>query len=176
MTDTTLLGIVGQLDAQQAALNHLLDESGGEITDDIRASVDALFAALAQSREDFDAKAVGYIHIIRDRRNRAEVLRHERDRLSRKAATLEKLADELETRLLGAMQHLSVTRAGTDAAGVRIQRNPPSIGAVEFAMLPPEYLRTKVEIDRAALLAALKDGKAIAGARLAETTYHLRFV
>jgi len=88
----TLLDIA----ADMAALDELLAESGGEITPDTEATLDAFFA---ETEANLSEKVDAYCRLISEMEARAEVRKAEAKRLADRARVDENAADALRERL-----------------------------------------------------------------------------
>ncbi len=172
------------------ALEELLDETGGDISDPrCEAAFDQFAAELAS---DFNRKADGYAGFIAEQTALAEVRKTESDRLLKRSKISKNLADALKTRLKIAMDTLGKTKHETTRYKLSVC-NPGGIKPIHimdtFEKNPetlPEKYRRKVEsfvIDKDAIradleAAATKEGTLItnnaAGEEVAFATWKTR--
>lgn len=157
---------------QVVAIFEVIDEADGEITPEIGAQLDALFASREQKVEIYaalcrrwDAEAKACDEVIAPY---SALAQRKRSRVKR-----------LKTRLFDAMQATKTTRIETPTVTAAIQANGGKAALVLTTEEPPadapaEYVRVKREWNREAIEAALAEGKKLGFAKL-ERGEHLRF-
>jgi hypothetical protein len=71
---------------------------------------------------------------------------------------------------------VKMDRVSTDSGVMKIAKNPPKVVITEADKIPSEYQKQiiKIDIDKAAIKAAIKSGKTVEGARL-EQGYRLAY-
>lgn len=171
-----------EISADLAALDALLDDLGGDVSDAAaEAAIDQWFAELGAER---DRKLDAYAGLIRDCETLAEAARAESVRLAALSAQRRSKAERLKARLKYFLEQHQITKLNTERFSFNVQRNggnPP----VEFtqlitdvrAQLPERFIRVipeQYEMDRSAILDALRSGEALDFARLGEKGTHLR--
>ncbi len=74
------------------------------------------------------------------------------------------------------MEQADVQKIESPTVTLRIQKNPPSVEILAEDQLPARFIKIKqiTEIDKTGMLAALKNGEAVTGARLVTEKTHLR--
>lgn len=154
--------------AYRNALAAFDDESLQLSPDVIRDTLDGLIGAL----EDKAAAVAAYVLNLEAE---AEAVAAAEARLKARRQSLEKRAAWLRDYLKTNMEAAGVTEiaAADRTFRVRIRMNPEAVELDEsLPELPAEYVREKVirEPDKAAILAALKAGKEVPGARLVRRT------
>lgn len=88
-----------------------------------------------------------------------EQLSERRKRHERRAETLRSLAYRI-------MAAADLTRVTLPEATLSLRPAPPKVVITDEASIPPVYLRTRIEPDKAAIRDALKSGEPVAGAAL----------
>lgn len=139
---------------QLGTIDFLIEESGGELTPDIEAQLDALEGAL-------DDKAERIACLIREKQRHAEAAKAEADRLRRVQQVAERSADGLKQYLMRCLQAAGRTRAGGPIGGARIQASPPAARCqFDGVNIPGPYRREAVtfSFDARAALADFKAG------------------
>ena len=142
----TLLEADPQLRDDDALFADMLDGEGGDAVDLLRAALRASLEADAQARA---CKA--RIGQLAERQRRHEG----------RAAALEGAVHQ-------AMRDLGIPRLRDAEFTASRREGGERVEVADAALLPPAYVRTRQEPDKAALLAALKAGQAIPGAVLAQ--------
>lgn len=156
------------ISADMQALDDLLAEVGGDVTDPKVASiVDAWFEELDHS---LSAKVDNYAALISSMRARADVRRAEAERLARRAQVDEASADWLAARLLAALDARGMKKIETDRYAVSVVGNGGKAPLLLDAEIPAEWTKTvtKVEPDRERIRLAIESGQAVPFARLGE--------
>ena len=158
-----------ELTQEWAEIQDALIDSGGELTPEIEARLDALPGAL-------QVKADGYCYVIQQLLRSADAAKAEADRLSELARVRKNAADRLKDRLKSAMETTGQLKLESDRFKVRVQKNGrPSIAWTgEPDALPCEYSRVAVSLDGQAAYEAWKAGRELPeGFKVTEGT-HLR--
>lgn len=146
----------------------LFDEADGNAAE-IDLAIDRWLADLeAEQGHKFDS----YLNLIRQRRMEAAAARAEKEQWAAKEKACESLAKHLEARLLRHLEATGQTKV-TTASGrvVSVQKNG-GVQPVEIkpgvlpADVPAEFHRHTIEIDKAAVRAALTEGRELAWAEL----------
>jgi hypothetical protein len=156
---------------QVVSLLEEIDVADGEITPEVGARLDALFA----SREE---KIDAYAAVCRLFIEEAEACKRYATSYTDRAAQKLERVKRLKLRLFDAMQQMQTTRIAGKTATAAIQVNGQA--SLELtteeppADAPAEYVKVKREWDREAIRAALTEGKELSFATL-KRGEHLRF-
>lgn len=125
---------------------------------------------------EIEEKADGYAKVIRQLEGQAEMAKFEKDRLSQKETTCRNAAKDLKRRLEEAMVQTDKKKFKTELFSFGIQKNAPSVAVENETRLmewagryKPDFIRTKKELDKKAILDALKSGEEIKYARLQQS-------
>lgn len=148
----TTLYAIGQ---EWQRLMYALDDTGGEVTDDIALALDVFDV-------DERQKITGYCQVIATYGARSQAKRAEAQRLQEAAQREQKAADGLRERLLAHLQLTGRDRVETDLFTVAIRNNPPAVVVdVPAELLPERFRRTRIitEPVKGELLAAYKRGE-----------------
>lgn len=154
-----------ELIREAAEIELRLMESGGEITDEImndlemhelnlRQKVDAYGAVLSQ----LDAREA---HAVAKMREWGEVVN-----------ACDRARENLKSRLGLALEAMASNELIGHEYKVARQKNPPKVKVTDETKIPGSYLITKTEtsIDKRSMLEAMKQGQAVPGAELEQTT------
>lgn len=135
--------------------------SEGEIPEDVyKDTVDSLGA---ENAIDDVVKA------IRNKQAEVEMFKAEADKLDEKAAAAQKSVESLKKLILDYMRATDQKKTGTGLFTVS-RRSSKSCELTDETKIPEQYLIPQpAKIDKKAILAELKEGKEIAGARLKES-------
>jgi len=163
------------------ALEELMEETGGDISDPRAEAAFDQFAAELQS--DFNRKADGYAGYIAELTARSEARKEESDRLLQRSKIDGNLAKSLKDRLKIAMESLGKQKHETTRYKLSVCKagGKPSIRiADDFAIQPeklPEQFRltvTTVKPDSEKIRAALEAGEHLEFASILEKSTYLR--
>ena len=162
----TLMEISSELDR----LNMLLDDSDGEITDEVSAEIDKALG-------DLHGKADSYVAIVRELELRADAREHEAERLGKLIAADRNTAKALRSRLKDAMEFTGQRKIETTRFRLSVCKNggkapvdvhePPE-------QIPPAYQRVTVAADIDAIRDELERGTELSFAVLVARSTHLR--
>lgn len=166
-----------ELDQESAALEALLADLGGDVTDEEAERI--IDQWLAENEKKLAEKIDGYATLIRQAEGRAKLREEEGDRLRRLAAVDANLAKRMKERLRHFMTEKGLTRLDGKYYRVTIATNgghQPIEVLVSPNDLPEWAKRTTVEADHGALREALvKNPEQAAGlARLLPRGNHVR--
>jgi Siphovirus Gp157 len=135
---------------------------------------DQFRAELSVIGEKFDDKVIGYCAIRNELLAEAKAVGELVERLLKRKRTLESNAEHLGMCVKENMEMVGVVRINSPALVVSIQRNPPQIDILDEGSIPKDYWRQPKPqlptVDRVAVLAALKAGSDVPGARMIQTT------
>lgn len=175
-----------EIGADLNALNDLLEETGGEVTDiEVEKAIDKW---LSENRDNLAAKLDGYAHII-DRlehsagfwKNEAAYYGKEAARLKGHVQTNEANIARLKRRLCEFFLFMGMQKIETPLHKFSIQSNggeKPLVYPTEWNdrpnLIPAEYQKTITILDKEKLRTALEMGQEIEGCKIGEPGYHLR--
>lgn len=130
-----------------------LINSGGEITEEIQALLDSI-------DDNLESKAANYIRIIKNFEHMAQGLKEEAARLQARRKVHENAVERLKGSLLYALKATGQRSIETNLGRVTAMRasTPKYVLNVDLEDLPEEFVRTKSEVDMAAIREAIKDG------------------
>ena len=137
-----------------------IDEAGGELTPELE-------AMLRITEERMMEKAGDFVEAIKE----AEAIAQLADLRIKEAqavkARMKNRAQRLKETLKGAMEQFGVERLplGMHSLGFRRSR---AVEITDEAKVPNRYVKVATSIDKASLLADLKAGRVVEGARLVE--------
>lgn len=154
------------LAADMLALHDLLEECGGDITNEATAAaVDAWFA---ENKERLHEKVDSYVALIREYEARSVALKAEADRLISRRRTTDNAIDGLKTRLQMAMEAMGTAKIDTDENTVQIQANggKPAMDIIDEDAIPEEFGELAWTLNKDKVRAALEAGQAVPGAVL----------
>jgi predicted metal-dependent peptidase len=89
---------------------------------------------------------------------------------------MESRAETVKKVYMDGLAKVKMDRVSTDSGVMKIAKNPPKVVITEADKIPSEYQKQiiKIDIDKAAIKAAIKAGKTVEGARL-EQGYRLAY-
>ena len=165
MNEISLYHLVGELEA----INEDLIFSGGELTPEIEAKLDACGLALKE-------RAQGIIRWTIDLEGKQNAIEREIARLEHLKAAVARKSNGLREYVHTSMIRADIDKIELPTMTISVQKNPPSLELVNADSVPAEYVTFKQEkvIDRRAMLADLKAGKVIPCARLNTSKTHLK--
>lgn len=157
-----------EITGKYGLLMERLEEEGTDVEE-----VLALFDDL---KEDLKEKADGYGRVRATYKAQIDALRTEEKRLADKRRHLEKIVDNLESRLFEAMQKMDTKRIDTDLFSFRIQKNGGVAPVIitEPDKIPPEYLNVTVKPDLKAIAEYIEETGDVSFAELGDKGESLR--
>jgi hypothetical protein len=158
-----------ELSTELATINDEIISADGELTPDLEARLDGVSL-------DFRAKSQGIAKWTLDIAGVETMIETEINRLQRKKKAAENLRTRLKAYIKGCMEQADVQKIESPTINLRIQKNTPSVDILAEDQIPAKFIRiTQVtELDKAGMLAALKNGEDVPGARLITERTHLR--
>lgn len=128
-----------------------------------------LAEAIEQVTDEIENKADAYATIIKRFESNIDLIKDEKKRLSDKQITHENAIARLKSNLEYTMRLQDKPKFKTDRFSYNIQKNAPSVEITNEELITEDYIKVKKEIDKRAILAELKAGKEVAGAKLKQT-------
>lgn len=121
-------------------------------------------------QEQFEQKAEGYAHVIKNLEADVAMFKAEEDNFKDKKQAAQKKLDYVKDNIMTAMSVTGQTSVKSGALTLEIRKNPESV-KVDEDMLPKKYFNKKVTLapDKKTLKELLKSGKNIKGAELIRT-------
>lgn len=168
-----------QISNDLLALEAILAEVGGEITDDdAGAALEKFFDELGAER---DAKIDNYCALIRELEARAEAREAEAKRLTALAGSDANNAKRLKNRLKAFFEIQEISKLDTARFRVAVQKNGGALPLVipaewddDPAAAPEAFQRRTIVLDREAIREAIRNDEETHGASLGERGTHLR--
>ena len=141
-----------------AYLIDALDEDGD--ASDGHAHLDALSDAI-------DAKATSIAHVLAQLDAEADALRVEEKRLAARRQARERRAESLRDYLRMSLDAAGVAKLKTTTHTISVGDGPQRVVVEDEGSVPAEFLRTKIEIDKRAILVAMQTlGECVPGTRV----------
>lgn len=143
------------------AYAYLIDalDDDGDATDG-HAHLDALSDAI-------DAKAAAIAHVLAQLDAEAEVMRAEEKRLAARRQARERRAESLRDYLRMSLDAAGVPKIKTSTHTISVGDGPQRVVVEDEGAIPAEFLRTKIEIDKRAILVAMQtNGECVPGTRV----------
>lgn len=168
-----------ELSQDLLALEALLTETGGEITDDdAGAALERWFDELGEQR---DAKIDGYCQLILEITARHNARKAEIARLGELIAGDAKAIDRLKARLKGFFEAQGIKKLETARFRLSVQGNGGALPLIvpeawekEPASAPEAFQRRVIQLDKEAIREAIRNDDETHGASLGERANHLR--
>lgn len=163
-----------EIDADLLALEDLLLELGGDVTDEeANAAIDAW---LNETQEAVSKKLNGYASLIKELEGRSQIRDAESERLHRLALLDENAAKRLKERLRWFMENRHLPEVQTALFRLRLTKNGGRQAITLTDTVPNEYMMVVREVDYTKIRAALEAGQKLPFARLEERGKHVRIV
>lgn len=158
-----------EISKELAVINDEIISADGDLSTELEARLDSVSL-------DFRAKSQGIAKWTLDIAGTEQAIDEEIARLQRRKKVAENLRSRLTAYIKACMEQADVQKIEWPTITLRIQRNPPSVEVTDADKVPAKYTRIKqiTEIDKKAMLSALKDGEQVDGARLVDDKTHLR--
>ncbi len=155
-----------QLTQDELSFISLMEENGGEVTDEI-------IEDLAIRRENFSAKAEAYAKFILKLDSEADQAAAEIKRIQAIKKAKENTAQRLRDTLLAALMVFTQE----DSKGIRRHETPlaklstrksQSVEVLDDTVIPDEFWVVKKEVSKSTISQAIKDGAEVPGAAMRE--------
>jgi hypothetical protein len=153
-----------QIAQDSAALEELLQESGGELSE-------TLETFLAEIETGLTTKADNYYSMMDHLGSTAERYRKRSEAYRAAAKSAENIVERMKDRIHAAMQIMGKTEVEGKTIRFKIQNSPASLKIAEGTVLPAEMTIVTVTPDAAKIKAALKSGDTVNGCRLEQGTH-----
>ncbi|KQB92140.1 hypothetical protein GEPA3_2920 [Geobacillus sp. PA-3] len=127
---------------------------------------EALVDTLEAIRDEIELKAENIAKLIRNLEADAKAIREEEKRLNEKRTAIENKVKRLKSYLVEQLEHAGIQKIKRPTITVYIQDNPPSVNVVDMSVIPAEFLKQKVEVDKKSILERIKSGEQIPGVEL----------
>lgn len=159
--------------ADLQALESIIDDTGGELTEDAEAQIQAWFAECEGKLAD---KADAYAQLIRVLDLKASIAREEAERLTALSAARCKAADNLKDRLKVVMQMHGLKKLESERFKFTVANNGGllPIEVLDPSELPKEFQRIRIEADGVAIRNSITAGVVPHGVVVKERGTHLR--
>lgn len=155
-----------QIAQDSAALEELLQETGGELNE-------TLETFLVEIETGLTTKSDNYYSMMDHLGSTAERYRKRSEAYRQAAKAAENIVERMKERIHAAMQIMGKTEVEGKTIRFKIQNSPASLKIDEGAKLPSEMTIVTVTPDTTKIKAALKAGDTIEGCRLEQGT-HIR--
>lgn len=143
-----------------AYLIDALDEDGDMLSSVWLGELDALSDAI-------DAKAASIAQVLSQLDAEAEALRAEEKRLAARRQARERRAESLRDYLRMSLDAAGVQKIKSATHTISVGDGPQRVVVEDEGSVPAEYLRTKIEIDKRAILVAMQTlGECVPGTRV----------
>jgi hypothetical protein len=157
------------------ALNDLLEEIGGDVTDpQVCDAVEGWFRLLAEEQATKLDNLHGYIRSLEAEQHACE---RERDEWAKRAESRRKRVDGMRAMLVGHLLRHGGKAESASGIKFRSQQNggkTPLVVEDGFSTTDERFFTLVQKIDNNAIRAAIEAGEHVSGARLAERGHHLR--
>lgn len=153
-----------QIQGDYLELASLLEESGGELTDDLE-------ERLAINQDELNQKAENYALLIRQIEGKVSVIKAEMDRLKVLMTSKQNTATRLKDNIKKAMDMYDVKSIEGTLVKLTLRNNAASVVISDDAKIPKKFIvKTVSEApDKKAIKEHLQGGKVIAGVTLVST-------
>ncbi|MCX8016493.1 MAG: siphovirus Gp157 family protein [Rhodocyclaceae bacterium] len=119
---------------------------------------------------DLHAKATNVAACVRNLEATAQVIRQAEEQMAARRKAIEARAERIRQYLLDNLRACGIQRIESPWFVIALRDNPPSVDVFDEAQLPPEFIvcppPPDPKPDKRAILAALKAGQAVPGARM----------
>lgn len=154
-----------QLYALAEEYQSLLELAESTVEEDAQAFADTLEGLRGEINDKVESCAA----VIRSIASEAEAINKEIDRLDKRKKSLLSNVDRIKKYMLSSMEQCAIEKVKGKLFTIAIRKNPPSVVIDDEAMIPLNFTRTKIEVDKSALSTALKAGTVVAGAHLEQS-------
>lgn len=149
-----------KINEEQARLNYMLEESGGEITPEIE-------QALTINEGNFLTKCENYIAAIRQYQALDTAAKKEIERIRAVQNAAKKIQSHLKNRIEDAMNLFGKTKVELDVSTISFRKST-EVSIYDPDVVPSQYLKVETCIDKQKIKDDLKMGIDVPGASLKE--------
>ena len=134
-------------------------------------SLEELKDALADVDEAFEEKANGMLFLIRNMESNIDAIKLEESRLASRKKSMEKQIESVKEYLINNMVATGKTKLDNGIIKASYIKPKPMLNLIDESIVPDNYKTPKVTIalDKASMLADLKNGIEIDGASIGES-------
>lgn len=140
-----------------------------ELLNDADADKEVLQNVLENVKGQIEEKAENIAKIIRCMESDIEAIKQEENRLQAKRQSLENKKTSIKNYLQQQLENAGMQKVKTPIFSIGIQNNPPSVNIIDENLIPDNFKIIKAEIDKKAIMQAIKEGKTVEGAELKQT-------
>jgi len=142
-------------------LNTLLEEAEGEITPEIEELMEMV------DEDQFDQKVESYVNLIQMLESDVTATKEYKKGLDASIKRDQRVIDRLKSTLSDSM--LALGKKEKRGPGFKVSFRKSTAAVIDpEAKIPKKYIVSKPSVDKRAILAALKEGKRVRGAKLEE--------
>lgn len=124
-------------------------------------SQEILESAKEEILKAIDGKVEDILGFVADCKAKAEQLKAEEERLAKKRKTLENKTEYLKNMVFGLMKSMNQKKADFGTYSCTIARTTPKIVIDDENLIPAEFIKTTITVDKTALKQKMVDGKYI---------------
>lgn len=164
------------LDEMLERKDRLLEESGGEITEEIEAFEREIEVFMTSVFEDLSEKIDGYCDYIRSQKNNADICNREKQRYTKLERLYSKRVEFLEYRLKDFMLRRGMNDLSTVKNTVKVVGNggKTPLNVIDESLIPEQYKLVKKEVNWDLVRELLEQGESIPGVEFKERGVRLK--
>lgn len=141
-----------ELQTQLVSIDNILENNTDPETQQI------LESAKDEVLQAIDGKVENILNFISDCKGKAEQLKQEEDRLYKKRKSLENKTEYLKNLIYYVMKSNNLQKATYGTYDCTIAKSTPKIVIDDESLIPEQFIKTVVSIDKMALKKEMKDG------------------
>lgn len=148
-----------------------LTDNYNQILDMIDEGAEGLQDTLESLEGAIEDKVDGIGRVLKALEYNTKAIKEEEQRLSQRRKTLENEANNLKVYLASQLDKIGKKKVKGTLYSANIQNNPPSVNVLDTEKIPEEYWvipEVQPQLNKKALLQALKDGKEVEGATMTQ--------
>lgn len=142
-----------ELQDQLVAIDNILESNTNPDTQDI------LESAREELLQAIDGKVENILNFMSDCKAKAEQLKAEEERLCKKRKALENKSEYLKNMIYWLMKSNNQQKAEYGTYSCTIARTTPKVIIDDENLLPAQFIKTTISVDKVALKSAMTDGK-----------------
>jgi hypothetical protein len=158
-----------QIAQDSAALEELLQETGGELTETLETFLDEIQTNLT-TKSDSYASMMDHISIT------AELFRKKSEAYRAAAKSAENVVERMKERIHTTMDILGRDSIEGNSVRFKLQNSPPSLIVTDENAVPQSMKIITVTVDSAKIKASLKDGISVPGASLVQNKHVRKYL
>lgn len=158
-----------QIESEYLEIAELLQENGGELTEDIETK-------LLINKDQLQVKSAGYAYVIKETEAEIKSIDDEIERLNKMKLARSNSIDRLKSAVKSAMELYGVEKIESNLIKITLAKSPASVSIDDENLIQPKYKKKEIKISilKKEILNDLNAGLKVKGASLISDRKNIR--